>query len=120
MVNFYSVGKAIGAALVLQLVDSGELSLDTHVADFWPEFAAGGKEAVTVRQALSHQAAVPAIRQLLTDDDLFAATARRLGGELPQADQRHEDDQRQQPGAQPERVLERRHGQVRLIAKLSI
>lgn len=71
MVNFYSVGKAIGAALVLQLVDNGELSLDTRLAEFWAEFAVGGKETVTVRQALSHQATVPAIRPLLTDDDLL-------------------------------------------------
>lgn len=71
MVNFYSVGKALGATLVLQLVDQGILSLDTRVAEFWPEFAEGGKGAVTVRHALSHQAAVPAIRALLTDEDLF-------------------------------------------------
>ncbi len=71
LVNFYSVGKALGATLVLQLVDEGVLSLDTRVGEFWPEFAEGGKEAVTVRHALSHQAAVPAIRTLLTDDDLW-------------------------------------------------
>ncbi len=71
LVNFYSVGKAIVSTLVLQLVDRGILTLDMPVAEVWPEFAHGGKHDVTVRQALCHQAAVPAIRQRLTDDDLF-------------------------------------------------
>jgi CubicO group peptidase (beta-lactamase class C family) len=70
LVDVYSVGKAIVATLVLQLVDRGDLSLDTRVADVWPEFGSGAKEAVTVAQALSHQAAVPAIREVLADDAL--------------------------------------------------
>ena len=71
LVDFYSVGKALVATLLLQLVDDGRLSLDTRVAEVWPEFASGGKQAVTVRQALCHEAAVPAIRQPLTNTDLF-------------------------------------------------
>jgi len=37
----------------------------------WPEFASGGKGAVTVRHALCHEAAVPAIREPLTNADLL-------------------------------------------------
>ncbi len=37
----------------------------------WPELAAGGKEATTLTHALTHRAGVPAIRELLSDDDLF-------------------------------------------------
>ncbi|HRE03410.1 MAG TPA: serine hydrolase domain-containing protein, partial [Ilumatobacteraceae bacterium] len=70
LVNVYSVGKALAATMLLQLVDAGALTLDTRVCEVWPEFAAGGKAAVTVRQALCHEAGVPAIRQTLTDDDL--------------------------------------------------
>lgn len=70
LVGFYSVGKAIVATSVLALVDRGVFTLDTSVADVWPEFAHGGKQAVTIRQALCHEAAVPAIREPLTDDDL--------------------------------------------------
>ncbi|MEQ1699267.1 MAG: serine hydrolase domain-containing protein [Ilumatobacteraceae bacterium] len=71
MVNVYSVGKAIVALLVLQLVDDGTLSLDQPIADVWPEFAAHGKGGATIRQALCHQAGVPAIRERLTDSDLW-------------------------------------------------
>jgi len=71
LVDFYSVGKALVATLLLQLVDDRQLTLDTSVAEVWPEFATGAKQAVTVRQALCHEAAVPAIRQPLTNTDLL-------------------------------------------------
>ena len=61
LVDFYSVGKAFLAVLALQLVDAGLIGLDDPVASVWPEFAAGGKEAATLRHALCHRAAVPAI-----------------------------------------------------------
>lgn len=71
LVDVYSVGKAIVSVLVLQLVDEGRIGLDDPVAAHWPEFGAGGKERATVRHLLSHRAGVPAIREPLTDDDLF-------------------------------------------------
>lgn len=71
IVDFYSVGKAIVSMLALQAVDDGLLQLDQPIASIWPEFAAHGKRAVTVRQALCHQAGVNAIRQRLTNDDLW-------------------------------------------------
>ena len=70
LVDVYSVGKAVVATLLLQLVDDRAVSVDTRVSEVWPEFGAGGKEAVTIAQALSHQAAVPAILEPLTDDAL--------------------------------------------------
>lgn len=71
IVNFYSAGKAIVALLALQAVDRGLIDLDDPLVSVWPEFAAGGKEACTVRHALSHRAGVPAIRERLTNDDLW-------------------------------------------------
>lgn len=71
IVNMYSVGKAILALLALQLVDKGRLALDQPVADVWPAFAAGGKAGASVAHALSHRAGVPAIREVLTNGDLF-------------------------------------------------
>jgi CubicO group peptidase (beta-lactamase class C family) len=71
LVNAYSVGKPMVATLLLQLVDAGTVDLDEPVAAYWPEFAAAGKSAATLRQALCHRAGVPAIREPLTDDDLW-------------------------------------------------
>ena len=45
--------------------------LDQPLAEVWPELAAGGKERATLTHALTHRAGVPAIRQVLTDVDLF-------------------------------------------------
>ncbi|QYG92938.1 beta-lactamase family protein [Iamia sp. SCSIO 61187] len=72
IVDVYSVGKAILAVLALQLVDDGVLALDQPVAEVWPDFAAGGKAGATVEHALTHRAGVPAIREPLTDADLFS------------------------------------------------
>jgi CubicO group peptidase (beta-lactamase class C family) len=71
LVDFYSVGKAFVGLLALQLVDAGVIGLDDPIAGVWPEFAVGGKEVATVRHALCHRAGVPAIREPLTNDDLW-------------------------------------------------
>lgn len=45
---------------ILQLAARGVLSLDAPVARYWPEFAASGKAAITVRQLLAHTSGLPA------------------------------------------------------------
>ena len=80
IVDFYSVGKALVGLLALCLVDDGRLDLDAPVAAVWPEFAAAGKGGATVRHALCHRAGVPAIRERLTDADLWNWT--RMTGAL--------------------------------------
>jgi CubicO group peptidase (beta-lactamase class C family) len=71
LVDIYSVGKPLVALLALQLVDDGLVGLDDPIATVWPEFGTGGKATATLRHALCHQAGVPAIRQPLTNDDLW-------------------------------------------------
>lgn len=81
----YSVTKnTIGLAVGL-LVERGELDLDERVATYWPEFAAKGKGAVTVRQLLSHQAGLPQADTALTWDELLDhhAAAARLADSTP-------------------------------------
>jgi CubicO group peptidase (beta-lactamase class C family) len=71
LVDVYSVGKAVVALLLLQLVDESHLDLDDTVASVWPEFACAGKQDATVRHALCHRAGVPAIRRLMINEDLW-------------------------------------------------
>jgi CubicO group peptidase (beta-lactamase class C family) len=71
LVDVFSVGKAAAALCVARLVGQGRLSYDEPVARLWPEFAAGDKSRVTVRQLLSHQAGLPAVRKLLPDRIVF-------------------------------------------------
>ncbi|MBT2595084.1 serine hydrolase domain-containing protein [Arthrobacter sp. ISL-72] len=52
----YSCSKGVAAFVIALLVQDGVLDPDFTVAHYWPEFGAQGKEAITVRQSLSHQA----------------------------------------------------------------
>ena len=70
----YSTTKGAAAICVARLVEAGLVSYDEPVATYWPEFAAGGKEAVTVGQMMSHQAGLPYATAPLTFDDLMAVT----------------------------------------------
>jgi CubicO group peptidase (beta-lactamase class C family) len=49
-----SVTKPLFAAVVMQQVEKGRLSLDIPVAEYVPEFGKAGKGEVTTRQLLSH------------------------------------------------------------------
>lgn len=59
LVPVYSVTKPVAALVIGLLADRGVFDFDAPVAAVWPEFAAHGKGAVTLAQALSHQAGVP-------------------------------------------------------------
>jgi CubicO group peptidase (beta-lactamase class C family) len=67
LVNFFSVGKALTALCALRLVGAGLVDLDEPLRRYWPEFAAHGKDAITLRHVLSHQAGLPALRAPLPD-----------------------------------------------------
>jgi CubicO group peptidase (beta-lactamase class C family) len=71
IVNVFSTTKGMTALCAHRLVDAGELDLESPVARYWPEFAVEGKGAISVRQLISHQAGLPAIREILPNDALF-------------------------------------------------
>ncbi len=45
---------------IMQLVERGQIDLDRPAAAYWPAFAANGKADITVRQLMTHYAALPA------------------------------------------------------------
>ena len=51
----YSTGKSIVALLIARAVSDGLLDYEAPVATYWPEFAASGKEDITLAEAMSHQ-----------------------------------------------------------------
>lgn len=71
VVNAFSVGKALAGLCVLMLASRGRLDLDARVAGSWPQFAAGGKDEITTRQLLSHQAGLAAIERELPGGSLY-------------------------------------------------
>lgn len=54
MAVMFSGTKGLVATLTALTVDRGELDVRAPVAHYWPEFAANGKERVTVAQILDH------------------------------------------------------------------
>ena len=83
--NVFSVGKGLVAACAARLAGQGKLDFDTAVAAYWPEFAAVGKDAITVRHLLSHQAGLPAIRRRLPPGAMldWPAMTTALAGQEP-------------------------------------
>ena len=57
--NISSCGKGVAATCLHLLADRGQVTYDTPVADYWPEFGAHGKGAVTVRHVLAHTSGIP-------------------------------------------------------------
>ena len=68
----YSTTKGVTAICAHLLAERGRLDLDAPVAGYWPEFAAAGKEAVTVRDLLSHRAGLPTLDPPLSPADALA------------------------------------------------
>ncbi len=54
-----STTKMMVTLCLLMLVDAGRIDLDAPIATYWPEYAAGGKDRVTVRDLFTHQAGAP-------------------------------------------------------------
>ncbi|HSP29043.1 MAG TPA: serine hydrolase domain-containing protein [Ilumatobacteraceae bacterium] len=81
----FSTTKGVVATIVHRLVDRGLLDYDEPVATYWPEFAAAGKSAITLRQLLDHQAALHDVRALAsgTEDLLDWDRMTKLLAEAP-------------------------------------
>lgn len=85
LVPSWSTGKGVAAALVAVLVDKGVLDYDAPIAAHWPEFAANGKDRITLGQLLSHSAGLPQLPPDLTPEELFdiPAVGDWLAGQAP-------------------------------------
>lgn len=81
----FSVTKGMATILVARLVQAGVLDPKAPVVEYWPEFAAAGKEAVTVEQLLSHQAGVIGVDGGFSLDDCIEhdKLAARLAVQVP-------------------------------------
>jgi CubicO group peptidase (beta-lactamase class C family) len=68
----FSTTKGAAAVVAALLVQRGQLDMTAPAAEYWPEFAAAGKENVTVEHLFSHQAGVPWVDVTLTVDEALA------------------------------------------------
>lgn len=71
LINTYSTTKGMAATVVGVLADEGLINYDHKVANYWPEFAAAGKQDVTVAQLLSHQAGICGPRERVEMNEIY-------------------------------------------------
>lgn len=72
LVNVFSTTKGMTALCAHILIDRGQLDVDAPVAQYWPEFAQGGKASMPVRYLLSHRAGLNGFREPITHEELYA------------------------------------------------
>jgi CubicO group peptidase (beta-lactamase class C family) len=82
MVLVFSATKGLAAMTLAVAHSRGWLDYDERVARYWPEFAQHGKEKITVRQLLAHQAGLfafdePVDQTVLADLDRLAVVLAR-------------------------------------------
>ena len=82
MVIVHSATKGLAAMTLAVAHSRGWLDYEARVCTYWPEFAQGGKERITVRQLLAHQAGLfafdePVDRDVVADLDRLAAVLAR-------------------------------------------
>ncbi|NUK38941.1 beta-lactamase family protein [Streptomyces lunaelactis] len=85
LTGVYSVTKGASHLVVALLVQDGVLDLDREVAHYWPEFAAEGKERLTLRELIGHRAGLIGVDGGFTIDELAddRVLAQRLAGQRP-------------------------------------
>jgi len=85
LINVYSTTKGLAATCIAHLVERGTLSYEQTVASVWPEFAAEGKQSLTIAQLLSHQGGLSGLRDTIAIRDYadHAKIARALAAQQP-------------------------------------
>jgi CubicO group peptidase (beta-lactamase class C family) len=85
----FSATKGMTSTVIHRLADRGLIDYDAPVAEYWPEFGANGKSALTVREVMRHRAGLSGLRgatkedlldHLVMEERLAAAAPGRLLG----------------------------------------
>jgi CubicO group peptidase (beta-lactamase class C family) len=85
----FSASKGMASTVIHRLADRGLIDYDAPVAEYWPEFGANGKSALTVREVMRHRAGLSGLRgatkedlldHLVMEERLAAAAPGRLLG----------------------------------------
>lgn len=66
----FSTTKGMSSLAFASLYDAGRIDFDEPIKTYWPEFGQHGKEAITIRQLLSHEAGLMVVDDFLTVDVL--------------------------------------------------
>ena len=64
----FSASKGMASTIIHRLADRGLIDYEAPVAEYWPDFAANGKGALTVRQVMRHTAGLSGLRGATKED----------------------------------------------------
>lgn len=63
----FSTTKGVASTVIHRLAERGLIDYEEPVAAYWPEFGAAGKQLITVRELMSHQAGLHSVRAVARD-----------------------------------------------------
>ncbi|MDA1075421.1 MAG: serine hydrolase [Proteobacteria bacterium] len=63
----FSTTKGVISTLMHILVDQGKADYDDPIAEHWPEFGARGKDRITIRQAMCHEAGLYRVSEMVSN-----------------------------------------------------
>ena len=88
IIPVFSTTKGMTAIIANMLAQEGRLDVEAPVAEYWPEFAANGKQDIPVAYLLSHQAGLAWVDGEMTADEALAwdPVVERLAAEAPKWD----------------------------------
>lgn len=67
----FSTSKGVAATALHMALERAAVGYETRVAEVWPEFAVNGKDAITIRQVMCHEAGIPQIRDVVEGPEAF-------------------------------------------------
>ncbi len=77
LVNVFSSGKSLEAIAMGWLVGQGLLRYDAKVVEYWPEFGANGKQALTIAELMRHEAGLAAFNTSIAPEDLLTGNIKQ-------------------------------------------
>ena len=69
LINVFSSGKSLEAITMAMLADRGLIDYNARIADYWPEYAANGKDQ-TIADLMRHEAGIAALDTTVDPADL--------------------------------------------------
>ncbi|RFU82082.1 hypothetical protein TARUN_162 [Trichoderma arundinaceum] len=85
IVGVWSSTKGVTSLALLMLIDRGLVDANAKVAQYWPEFAANGKQDIEIRHLLSHTSGLSAWEEDMTIDEMCEqdVAAAKLAAQAP-------------------------------------
>lgn len=77
LVNVFSSGKSLESIALAALIGKGLLDYRQKISEIWPEFAANGKEDLTVADLMRHETGLAAFDTSLDPADLLAENIKK-------------------------------------------